>query len=137
MTGQPQAATWFVEPDRAAAPPLRRRRARPVRRNADATSFRAVIVASLFLVPLATSLLLGGHAAIEPLLQMAIAARDVRSFGDVVMAMPDGKFCRHMSFDNVTAEVLEGPIERCPDNVAHEMFRSRQAHYFKWDGAKP
>ena len=32
--------------------------------------------------------------------------------------MPDGIFCRHMSFDNVTAEMTEGAIERCADDIA-------------------
>jgi hypothetical protein len=124
-----QAAAWFVEPDRVSASP-RARRAPWLRRGDDATSLRAIIVSSLFLVLLAGSLLVGGHAAIDPLLRMAIAARDGRTIGDVVLAMPDGKFCRHMSFDNNTAEIIEGAIERCPDGIINEHFRS--VRNFAW-----
>jgi hypothetical protein len=27
--------------------------------------------------------------------------------------MPDGAFCRHLSFDNKTAELTEGAVEHC------------------------
>ena len=125
----PQAAAWFVEPDRVSAS-QRARRASWLRGGDDATSLRAVIVSSLFLMLFTTSLLVGGHAAIDPLLRMAIAARDGRAIGDVVFAMPDGKFCRHMSFDNDTSEMLEGAVERCPDGIINEHFRS--ARNFAW-----
>ena len=62
--------------------------------------------------------MIGGHAAIDPLLQSAMAAREPKGTGDVVVTMPDGIFCRHMSFDNVTAAISEGAIERCPDDIA-------------------
>jgi len=126
------AAAWFVEPDRVPARRRRTRRLERLRRSGDLTSLRAAIVSSFFLVLLATSLLLGGHAAIDPLLRMAIDARDGRSVGKIVLAMPDGKFCRHMTFDNDTAEVLEGAIERCPDGIINEHFRSRAAGNFAW-----
>ena len=128
--GSPQTATWFVVPDPIIAPGPRAARLR----WADGeTSLRAVIASSFFLVLLAGTMLLGGHAAIDPLLRLAIAARDGRAIGDVVMPMPDGKFCRHMSFDNDTAEMIEGGVERCPDNIiAGEHFRSVRS--FAWGG---
>jgi len=55
-------------------------------------------------------LLPGGHAAIEPLLQSAEQTRATMGAGAVVYAMPDAIFCRHVSFDNVTAEISEGGI---------------------------
>jgi len=129
--GSPQAVAWFVEADRIVARP-RRRGILWRRRDDDAASPRAVIVSSLFLMLLATSLLIGGHAAIDPFLRMAMTARDGRPIGDVVFAMPDGKFCRHLSFDNDTAEILEGTVERCPDGVANAHWQTRAPGPFAW-----
>ena len=124
----PHTAAWFVEPDRVTA----RRRARSGARARDeATSVRAVIVSSLFLVLFTTGLLFGGHAVIDPLLRMATAARNSGEVGEVVVPMPDGQFCRQMSFDNATAELIEGTIERCPDNIAGSPLR-RTGRGFTW-----
>jgi hypothetical protein len=60
-----------------------------------------------------------------------IAARDTKAVGDVVYSMPDGKFCRHMSFDNVTAEVVEGTITPCPHDIARDEFRNKTGG-FAW-----
>jgi hypothetical protein len=95
-----------------------------------ATSARAVIASSLFLVLLAAALLVGGHAAIDPLLRSVIAARETKAVGDVLYTMPDGIFCRHMSFDNTTAEVVEGAVERCPTDIARN--RPRTSKSFAW-----
>lgn len=128
--GSPQTVTWFVEADPIVAPAPRAARLAWADRE---TSLRAVIASSFFLVLLAGTMLLGGHAAIDPLLRLAITARDGRAIGDVVMRMPDGKFCRHLSFDNDTAEMIEGDVERCPDNfIAGEHFRSVSS--FTWGG---
>ena len=95
-----------------------------------AASARAVIASSLFLVLLAAALLVGGHAAIDPLLRSVIAARETKAVGDVLYTMPDGIFCRHMSFDNATAEVVEGAIERCPTDISRG--RARTSKGFAW-----
>jgi hypothetical protein len=126
-----KTATWFAEADRGGAG-LRRQIGPRVRLDDNgATSARAVIVSSLFFILLAASLLFGGHAAIDPLLRSVIAARDSAATGDFVSAMPDGKFCRHMSFNNATSELIEGTIERCPDNIARDTFRNT-ARGFAW-----
>jgi hypothetical protein len=104
-----EAAAWFVEADHVSVTALARRRSRARIDEERAKSGRIVIVASLFLVLLAAALLVGGHAAIDPLLQSAAAAREAKGAGAVVYTMPDGIFCRHVSFDNVTAEITEGP----------------------------
>lgn len=129
--GNLPTVTWFVEPDPIPASPGARRGAR-LRWADGETSLRAVIASSFFLVLLSGTMLIGGHAAIDPLLQLAISARDGRAIGDVVMRMPDGKFCRHLSFDNDTAEMIEGDIERCPDGIASEHFRPVRS--FAWGG---
>jgi hypothetical protein len=94
------------------------------------TSARAAIAAAMFLVPLAAALLVGGHAAIDPVLRSVISARETRAVGDVIYTMPGGIFCRHMSFDNTTAEVVEGAIEHCPSDIARD--RARTARGFAW-----
>jgi hypothetical protein len=95
-----------------------------------AISGRLVIVASLFLAFMAAALLAGGRAAIDPLLKSAMAARAARGAGDVVYTMPDGIFCRHMSFENTTAEVAEGAVERCRTDIARD--RGRAVRGFAW-----
>jgi hypothetical protein len=120
-----QTAKWSRPADHAAASQRARKVSRMRFNNEDgATSARAIIVSSLFLVLLAATLLFGGHAAIDPLLRSATAAREARAVGDVVYSMPDGKFCRHMTFDNGTGDMVEGTVERCPDDIAREEFRS-------------
>jgi hypothetical protein len=76
------------------------------------------------------ALLIGGHAAIDPILQSAVDARETKGTGDVVVTMPDGIFCRHMSFDNVTAEISEGGIERCTKDIAGN--RPHTGRGFAW-----
>ena len=102
----------------------------PASMSSRATSTRAVVSASLFLVFLAAALLVGGQAAIGPLLRTALAAREANGTGDVVYTMPDGIFCRHFSFDNATAETTEGAVERCPTNIARG--RKNSAASFVW-----
>ncbi len=128
----PQAAAWFVEPDRVDVRPRARRVLWAPRDDDGVTSMRAVIASSVFLALLAVGLLVGGHAAVDPLLQLAIAARDPTATGDVVYTMPDGRYCRHMTFDNATAEMIEGTVERCPDNIAGAQ--SRSLRNFSWGG---
>lgn len=114
-----QAATLFADV-------LRMPARAPVKKNAPtssgdgtATSTRAVITASVFIVLLAIALL-GGHAAIDPLINGSADMRDARGSGDVVVTMPDGKFCRHMSFDNATASMVEGTIEPCRVDITRD-----------------
>jgi len=117
----PHSAAWFVEPDHAGAGRRRQRVAR-VRREDD-TSMRAVIVSTLFLVIFTTTIMFGGHAAIDPLLRMVTAAHNSETYGDIVVPMPDGKFCRHLSFDNKTSEMKEGDIKPCPEDFVRSQFR--------------
>jgi hypothetical protein len=95
------------------------------------SSARAFIVSSLFLMGLASAMLFGGHAALDPLLQSAIAARDPQTLGDVVYTMPDRVYCRHLSFDNVTGDISETSIDFCPDQVGRQQ-HGRSARGFAW-----
>ena len=98
-----------------------------------ARSSRIAIVSSLFLAFVAAALLVGGHAAIDPLLQTAVDVREANGTGDVVYTMPDGIFCRHMSVDNATGEVSGGGVERCTSNIARERPRTMRRN-FDWGG---
>jgi hypothetical protein len=127
-----EASSWFDSSDHVGVNSRPRRNTWARRDLDDQTSLRAVIISSAFLMLFATATLVGGHAAIEPLLRSAVAAREAKGIGDVVYAMPDGKLCRHMSFDNGTSEMVEGEIGPCPDGVARDMVRARRR--FAWGG---
>jgi hypothetical protein len=123
----PQAAAW--SPDSPTGQAKRPSHARfAVERE---KSVSVVIVSSVFLVLIAATLLIGGHAAIGPLLQSAMEAREAKGEGDVVFTMPDGIYCRHMSFDNTTATVSEGTVEHCGgDEVIRPRSPTNRA--FSW-----
>jgi hypothetical protein len=122
-----KAATWLAAPDHVSPPPRKRSRKGP---DDGATSTRAVIASSAFLVLFAGTLLIGGHAAIDPLLRSVTAARETMAVGNIVYTMPDGKFCRHMSLDNATAEMTEGAIAPCQDDIVRN--RPRDSRGFAW-----
>lgn len=126
---------WFVEPDAAAhgaAAGDHSRARRDEKRANRANSVGLAITTSLLFVLLMAGILVGGHAAIGPLLSRAAAARASKGVGDVVFTMPDGVFCRHMSFNNATAEVTEGDIEPCPDPIGSGARASSSR--FEWGG---
>ena len=130
--GQP---SWFAAANHGNA--ASRRRGRPAvraRRRDGTTSLRAIIASSAFLVMFATTTLIGGHAAIDPLLRSMAKAREARNTGDIVYPMPDGQFCRHLSFDNTTAELAESAVGPCPDKVIRNALRDRfqSARSFSW-----
>jgi hypothetical protein len=125
------AGAIFVETDAAGMAARTRRRSRVRFEEQRDKSARAVIVGSLFLVLFGAALLIGGQAAIDPLLRSAVAAPEDSERGDVVYAMPDGVYCRHLSFDNATAEVVEGGIERCGGDFTQES--SRASNGFAWN----
>jgi hypothetical protein len=121
---------WFMQGDRVSVAAVVSKRSRARLDEERAKSTHVAIVSSLFLVLFAAVLLIGGHAAIDPLLQSAADAREAKGVGDIVYTMPDGVFCRHMSFDNMTAEVKEGTIERCPNDIVGK--RAPATKGFAW-----
>ena len=78
-------------------------------------SLALIVTASLLFVLVISALLVGRHGVIGPLLSHGNSAAEGNSIGDIVYAMPDGVFCRHMSFDNVTGVVRESGMERCTE----------------------
>jgi hypothetical protein len=123
---------WYVEPDLHAPGATVADHSRARREEKRANSVGIAVTTSLLFALLAAAILVGGHAAIIPLFHRAVAARDATGTGDVVYTMPDGVFCRHMSFNNATAEVTEGAIEPCPDRIGSG--RHESATRFEWGG---
>jgi hypothetical protein len=93
---------------------LRSPRAR--RHERRAKTARLAVVLSLFLVLLVAALFIGGRTVIEPMLHKAIAQpSETHRRGEIVFTMPDGAFCRHLAFDNKTAELTESTVLQCPE----------------------
>jgi len=123
-----EAFDWYVEADHAVES-RRHIYSRAYRDEERANSLGLIITTSLLFVLLASAILVGGHAAIAPLLQRAIVARDANVTGDIVYTMPDGVFCRHMSFDNATGEITEGAVEQCAGPASGDRLSFTK---FKW-----
>jgi hypothetical protein len=115
------AVSWVAAADHASA--RARRAARAYRDDQRAKSARLAVVLSLFLVVLAAALLVGGRVVIDPMLQSAAQARAINRVGAIIYTMPDGIFCRHLAFDNVTAELTEGAVEKCEGLTAARASR--------------
>jgi hypothetical protein len=134
MRAGQQAGTNAVSPDAvptAAAGRTIAYRSRRVRRQEVQTkNKRLAIVFSVFLALLAALLLVGGRVVIDPLLQQAATKREAYRIGEIVLTMPDGKFCRHLSFDNKSAELTEGVIKQCPSD--HPANRAAAISGFSW-----
>lgn len=119
------------------APPARagggrspvRRTARPRRGEPQVKTSSVAVVLSLFLVLIVAAFLMGGRAVIDPLLQAAAHERESHRMGDIVMSTADRRLCRHLLFDNKTAEIIEGSVGQCPAEPARER---RTARGFSW-----
>lgn len=121
---------WYVEPDLSGADTRTRGSSRVRRDEERANSLALIVTTSLLFVLFASAIMVGGHAAIGPLLLKGTAASDDNSTGDIVYAMPDGVFCRHMSFDNATGEISGGAVERCGEGPGRAD--DEKSTKFKW-----
>ena len=92
-----------------------------------------VVAGALFLVLVAATVLVTARTTIGPMLQSAAAARAAVQTGAIVYALPDGIYCRQLSFDNATAEVKEGAMSRCNDKI--ERIRVQPKREFAWRAA--
>lgn len=81
----------------------------------DLPSARFAIAFSLFLALLAAAFLVGGHVVFDTL-QFAVATQDEEQthVGQIFYSLPDKAFCRHMSFDNATSQLVAGNVAPCP-----------------------
>jgi hypothetical protein len=103
---------WHVGADRAIPQGRGRDFGRTRRDEQRASKIGLIITTSLLCAVFAAATMFGGQA-IGPLLRHAAAVRDANGMGALVFTMPDGVFCRHMSFDNTTGEIGPAAIERC------------------------
>jgi hypothetical protein len=125
---------WYVEPDYVRHDTRPREPLRVRRREDAANSLGLIITTSLLFVLFAAAVTFGGHAAISPLLQEAVAAREAKAVpmtGSIVFTMPDGVYCRYLSFDNGNGEVAGAAIRQCPDQIDEDS--AANATGFKWD----
>jgi len=123
-----ETVSWVAAADHAGA---RARRAARAQRDEQRTkSTRVGVVFSLFLALLTVGLLIGGHAMIDPMLRAAAEARGTERPGAVILATPDGLSCRHLSFDNATAELTEGAVDNCERSLATR--RKSRSSGFSW-----
>jgi hypothetical protein len=114
-----KTASWNATAQPVGVPAFVRHVSRLRREEQHTKNTRVAIVLSLFLVLLAAALLVGGRAVIDPMLKAAAERREAHRMGDIVFTMPDGAFCRHLWFDNKTAELSEGAIRQCgSDRIA-------------------
>jgi hypothetical protein len=82
----------------------------------QAKAMRIGVVLSLFLVLVVGAALIGGRSVIGPMLQKAMAQPlEAHRKGAIVFTMPDGTFCRHMDYDNKTAELIESAVMQCAE----------------------
>jgi hypothetical protein len=121
---------WAAAADQVMRHKLAFRSIRARRDERHAKRLRIAIVVSLFFVFLAGALLIGGNAVIDPLIQAAADGREARQLGQIVYTMPDGEFCRHFAFDNMTGEITEGTITQC--TYDRPKVRTREAMGFAW-----
>ena len=112
-----ETMNWYVEPNHFGA---RRTAAALARHRHDddrVNSLAIAVTTALLFVLIAGAFMFGGQAAIAPLVGREAAAREANRTGAIVYAMPDGVFCRRMTFDNATAEVTSVAVERCPGAI--------------------
>ena len=95
----------------------------------SAKRLRVAIVLALFIGLVAAALLVG-RAVIAPVLSTGAGGRGGARVGEIVYSMPDGSFCRRLSFDNDTAALIEGAVEQCPANLPR--MRARGDRNFAW-----
>jgi len=95
----------------------------------SAKRLRVAIVLALFIALVAAALLVG-RAVIAPVLQPGAGGRGGARVAEIVYSMPDGSFCRRLSFDNDTAALIEGAVEQCPANLPR--MRARGDRNFAW-----
>lgn len=123
---------WYVETDHRRARAGAARGAIRGRMSQERTHpIGIVIISALFFVLLSAAVMIGGHAAIGPLLRFAVGSPHSGDASEVLVTMPDGMFCRHMSFDNVTGETIEGGLQRCPGRIGD---REAGPSRFSWGG---
>lgn len=109
---------WSVELDHSGAENIPYVPPRTRRDEERAYSLALIVTVSLLFILIASALMVGGHAAIGPLVNRGTSAGQANSTGAVVYTMPDRVFCRRMTFDNATGTISKDTMKRCADASA-------------------
>jgi hypothetical protein len=103
----------------------------PRRTDARAKNARLAVVLSLFLVFLVAAIFVGCRRIVAPMMREAAAqTSEAHRKGDIVLTMPDGAFCRHLAFDNKTAELRETTVAQCQEARPRGSVRPQRG--FAW-----
>jgi hypothetical protein len=77
-----------------------------------------VVIVTLFFGLVCLAAFFVGRNAVDGfLLRSGMRSWDSAELGEVVYVMRDGFFCRRMSFDNDSSELVEHTIEPCPPRL--------------------
>jgi hypothetical protein len=99
-------------------------------REARTKIWRVSVVAIFFAVVLGANLFVGATLMLKALRVQAGETAASTRIGRVSFPMLDGVFCRHVLFDNTTAEATEDRVSRCDDDRARE--RPGRTTSFNW-----
>lgn len=124
------SAEWYVQADHAARFGHGPHASHANLDERRANSLALIITTSLLFVLFASALMVGGHAIIGPLMRAAPDGGGVNRSADIVYTMPDGMFCRHMTFDNSTGRITAGSMDRCEPGTGGGM--AERGTGFKW-----
>ena len=120
-----------AKPDQSRRRTVVPRLSRSRRHELRAKTARVAVVLSFFLVLTIAAVFVGGRSVIGPILQKAMAqTADGHRKGSIVFTMPDGTFCRHLAFDNKTAELTESTVLQCPEARPRDAARAPSG--FAW-----
>ena len=129
MAGQGFSFNRLLMDTVADTPP---RSGRELRRAREARTkiWRVSVVAFFFVVVLGANLFVGAALMLKVLHTEAGETAGSMRFGRITFPMLDGVFCRHVLFDNTTAEAKEDKVSRCDD----DRIRERPGHTtsFNW-----
>jgi hypothetical protein len=96
----------------------------------QAKAMRIDVVLSLFFVLVVAAVLIGGRSVIRPMLQAMAQPLDAHREGAIIFTMPGGTLCRHMAYDNQTAELMVNTLERCLEGRPRDA--PRASNGFAW-----
>jgi hypothetical protein len=60
------------------------------------------------------------------------AGRNRPARGDIIFTLPEGAFCRHLSFNNATTELMESTATPCPEAKPRGRESDRPSNHFAW-----